>query len=340
MSTPRLSELTTMHIGGPVEEFAIATSRDDIERLVKDAKKRKKAFFMIGGGSNIIATDKGYKGLVIKDEIPGFEILTDDKHHAVLKIGAGENWDKTVEKTVKMGLSGIEAMSAIPGTVGATPVQNVGAYGQEIADTLLELEAYNTDTLEWEIIPASECEFGYRTSKFKNPEHRHHIITSVTLKLSKSEMKPPFYAALNQYLEHHNIHSHSPAAIREAVIAIRKIKLPDPTKIPNAGSFFKNPIVSQEKAQSLLEQYPHMPTFPMDDGRVKLAAGWMIEQAGLKGYRSHLIETYSHNALVAINLYTTSYIDLAGFRKDIKFKIAKKFGVELEQEPELLFSPE
>lgn len=329
-----LSELTTMRLGGPAQFVITVSTREELEEAVRECGDAP--YFVLGGGSNVIARDEGYNGTIILNRIVGFEVLDDEKNHTTLRIGAGENWDRVVERCVGMGLSGIEAMSAIPGTAGATPVQNVGAYGQEIADTLTELEAYDTRTREFVILKNEDCDFTYRNSIFKNPTTRHHIIASVTLRLNKKPMHPPFYASLQDYLDTNHISDHSPASIRQAIIAIRAVKLPDPKLIANTGSFFKNPIVSESQAEKLDGTFPELPHFPMKDGRVKLAAGWLIEHAGLKGYRSVGFRTYEHNALVIVNESSTSYAHLLQFKNDIVERVHEKFGILLEQEPETL----
>lgn len=338
MKQPTLAELTTMRIGGSVDHYRVVHTKSDLETIIDEAHQQQLPHFVIGGGSNIIATDKGYNGILIKNEMLGFEVTHEDDGYTTITIGAGENWDEIVKKTVEMNLSGIEAMSAIPGTVGATPVQNVGAYGQEIADTLQSLEAYDSEAQQWATLSAKDCQFGYRDSAFKDPTTRHHIIASITIRLSKAPMKPPFYASLTHYLDSHAIVDRSPASIRRAVINIRRNKLPDPKKIANSGSFFKNPIVDASVADRLLAMYPHMPTFPAGNDRTKLAAGWLIEQSGLRGYNAFGFKTYEHNALVVVNESSHSYIDLVAFRNHIVTTVKKKFSVTLEQEPELLQS--
>lgn len=331
-----LSTLTTMRLGGIAHEVATITSKKELEEIIAYAQDQQKAFFVIGGGSNIIAPETDYPGIIILSRIPGFEIIDQTDSNTTIRIGAGENWDEIVKRIVNMGLSGIEAMSAIPGTIGATPVQNVGAYGQEIADTFVELEAYDTNAHQWVILDKDACHFSYRNSIFKDTVSRHHIITSVTLRLNKQWLKPPFYDSLQRYFETHGTTDYSPASVRDAVIAVRASKLPDPKLIANTGSFFKNPIVSKQKADELLATYPSMPQFPTADGTIKLAAGWLIEQAGLKGYAAHGIRTYPENALVIVNDSATNYTQLAEFKDEIIASVLNKFAVTLEQEPELL----
>ncbi|EDK72326.1 UDP-N-acetylmuramate dehydrogenase, partial [candidate division TM7 genomosp. GTL1] len=210
-----------------------------------------------------IVRDDGFGGIVIRNHILGFETLSDDGTYVVLKIGAGEDWDSVVERSVTMGLSGIEALSAIPGTAGATPVQNVGAYGQEIASTLTELEAYDMKEKRFVVLKNADCGFAYRYSIFKSTENRRYIITSITLKLSRIAPQPPFYDSLQKYLDEHNITYFTPQVIRDAVIAIRKVKLPNPVLTPNTGSFFKNPIIEEWLLNELRKTYDDIPSYTM-----------------------------------------------------------------------------
>lgn len=324
-----------MRLGGPAHALTSVTSKDELREAVAWAEERGLPTLVLGGGSNVIFSD-GYDGLVIINKIPGFDVLADDATGTTIRIGAGENWDSAVKRTVEMNLHGIESLSAIPGSAGGTPVQNVGAYGGQISDTLVELEAFDTLTHQYVTLSHEDCNFTYRNSIFKSPIDRHYIIASITLKLTKENPKPPFYGSLQAYLDEHHITSYTPQTIRDAVVAIRAIKLPDPSRIANTGSFFKNPIIPGDQAADLLMQFPNVAHWPLPDGRVKLAAGWLVEQAGLKGYRAHGMATYEHHALVLVNESAKSYDDLAAFRQEIIQKVRAKFGVTLEQEPELL----
>jgi UDP-N-acetylmuramate dehydrogenase len=277
-----------------------------------------------------------FDGLVILNRIKGFEKLDEDDTSATYKIGAGEVWDSVVERLVAANLSGVEAMSAIPGYAGSTPIQNVGAYGQEIADVLVELDAYDTDQNKPVTLSHDDCGFSYRNSIFKNPATRHHIIASITLSLSKEPPKPPFYPTLEKYLTDNNITDYTPASIRAAVVAIRANKLPDPQDVASAGSFFKNPVVPRAVAEELLAEFPDAPHWAMPDDQVKLSAGWLIDQAGLKGYAAHGLQIYSKNALVVTNLNAKSADDLEKFKSEIIARVQEKFHVILEQEPETL----
>lgn len=331
-----MSKLTTMRLGGPAHFVITVTTKKELEDAIEWADRQQVPVLALGAGSNMIVRDEGFKGLIILVRISGFEAIADDASSTTIRVGAGENWDSVVERSVNMRLSGIEALSAIPGTAGATPVQNVGAYGQEIAQTFVELEAYDFTIAKFVRLSHDDLQFSYRNSVLKPMQNRRYIITSITLKLRKAQMQPPFYARLQTYLDENGITDYSPASIRKAVAAIRARILPDPSVVANTGSFFKNPIVTQAEAKMLTDQNPGMPHWDMPDGRVKLAAGWMVDQAGLRGYQSHGMQTYENNALVFVNNDAKSYSDLAAFQAEVVAKVKDLFGVTLEQEPELL----
>lgn len=326
-----LRTLTTMQIGGPAQEVRTATNEAEIRAAVQYARAHGIPFFVLGGGSNVIAPDAGFPGVLILNRIPGFSL-----QGTTLTVGAGEVWDSVVARTTAAGLSGIEALSAIPGLAGATPVQNVGAYGQEIADTFVRLTALNTDTLEIEVLSHAECEFAYRTSIFKNAHTRKHIILHITLELRTTWMEPPFYPSLERELTRRGITEYSPENIRKAVRAVRFDRLPDVTRVANTGSFFKNPIVDAEHAAALLAQYPGMPQWEMPGGRIKLAAGWLLEKAKLRGTARHGFATWHANALVIVNEHSERRSDLQRFQDELVAAVRDKFDVELVQEPEEL----
>ena len=324
-----------MRLGEAAHSLTTVTSKQELTQAVAWAEEHKLPMLVLGGGSNVIFSS-GYDGLVIVNRIPGFSVVSAHNNDVVVKIGAGENWDAAVARTVNMGLHGIEFLSAIPGTAGATPVQNVGAYGAQISDVFAELEAYDLHTHTFVTLNKEQCGFSYRHSIFKSPLSRRYIITSITLQLTRQMPEPPFYASLQTYLDDHAITAFTPATIRDAVVAIRAVRLPDPSVVANTGSFFKNPIVVAEIAQKLLATHPHAPHWDMPDGRVKFAAGWLLDQASLKGYAAHGMKTYEHHALVVINDHASSYSNLAAFQKEITAKVRDIFGITLEQEPELL----
>jgi len=322
-----------MRLGGLARYVAEVSSRGDLQEAVAFARERRLPWFVMGGGSNVVALGD-FEGLIILNRIKGFDLLKQDDASATYQLGAGEIWDLAVERLAREGLSGIEAMSGIPGYTGATPIQNVGAYGQEIADVLIELEVYDTETDRFVTLTAESCGFSYRNSIFKNPGTRRYIICSLTLQLSKMPPEPPFYPSLEQYFSDNAITVFTPQVVREAVIAIRAGKLPDSLEIASAGSFFKNPIVESSFAERLINQYPNAPHWKLSDNKTKLAAGWLIEAAGLRSYQAHGLQIYPKNALVVTNISAQSADDLVKFRTDIIRKIQDKFGITLEQEPE------
>jgi len=328
-----LKNYLTMKIGGNARFMTEVHAPQELAEVYKNSKKQNLPVFVLGGGSNVIATDKGFNGLVIRIKIPGFEVISEDSSFATIKIGAGENWDMVVEKAVQMNLSGIEAMSAIPGTAGAAPVQNTGAYGQEIADTLVSLEAYDSQTDSFVTLLNEECGFSYRNSIFRDKEYGRYVITSITLKLSKTLPQPPFYDSLQRYLDEHNIKIYTQEIIRNTVIAIRKEKLPDPKVMPNTGSFFKNGLVEKWQLENLKNINPDTPTYDMGDGTYKVPSGWLIEQVGLKGQALHGMKVYDKNALVLVNESAKSYDDLALARDEIIGKVRDTFHIQIEQEP-------
>ena len=328
-----LKNLTTMKLGGTAKFFADVRSVDDLISLYRDAQKKNVPVFILGGGSNVIAQDEGFPGLILRIRIPGFEVIADDLNTTTIKVGAGENWDDIVKRTVDMRLGGIEAMSGIPGTVGAAPVQNIGAYGQEVAGTLVSLEAYDTWQDTMVTLQNDDCEFSYRHSIFRGSLQGKYVITSVTLKLSKSLPTPPFYEALQKYMDEHSISMYTHQVIRDAVLNIRANKLPDPTQRPNTGSFFKNAIVEDWQIEDLRNKYPDIKTYDMGNGTVKIPTGWLIEKVGLKGELLHGMRVHDKNALVLINESAQSYADLALARNEIIGKVRDTFRINIEQEP-------
>jgi UDP-N-acetylmuramate dehydrogenase len=328
-----LKNLTTMKLGGAAKYFTEVHSPAELQEVYLKAVENNIPVFVIGSGSNLIVHDEGFNGLIIRMKVLGFETVADDLYATTLKIGAGENWDETVKRTVDMRLSGIEAMSAIPGTVGAAPVQNVGAYGQEIAGVLESLEAYDTATNTFVLLQNADCEFAYRYSIFRGSEQGRYIITSVTLKLSKSLPLAPFYDSLQTYFDEHAISVFTQQTVRDAVIAIRADKLPDPAVKPSAGSFFKNAIIESWHLDDLKKAYPDIKSYEMGDGTYKISTGWLIEKLGLKGSLIHGMRVNEKNCLVLINESATSYSDLAAARDEIINAVRDTFRIQIEQEP-------
>lgn len=328
-----LKNYTTMRLGGNARFMVDVHTPNDVASICKRADEQGLPVYVLGGGSNTLVHDEGYTGIIIHNRILGFHVIAETPQDALLKIGAGENWDDTVRRTVEMNLTGIEALSAIPGTAGAAPVQNIGAYGQEISETLVELEAYDRQTGSIVTLTNEQCEFSYRYSIFRGEQAGRYIITTITLRLYRTPPQPPFYKAVQDYLDAHNITLYTAQTIRDAVIAIRTDKLPDPKLQPNTGSFFKNAIIEDWQLTDLRNEYPDIPTYDMPDGRFKVPTGWLIEQAGLKGQVLHGMKVHDKNALVLINESATSYADLAAARDEIIGAVRDKFRIQIEQEP-------
>ena len=333
MTNVSLKQYTTMKLGGETRFMVTADSSGDVVSLYRNAKNENLSIFVLGGGSNVITHDEVFEGIVLLNKIKGFEIISETNETTDVKIGAGEVWDEVVEKAIELGLQGVEAMSGIPGTAGAAPVQNVGAYGQEIADTLISLEAYDSKTDTIVTISANECDFSYRNSIFRDKEKGRYCILSITLRLNKTEPKPPYYASLQRYIDENDIREVNLSVIRVAVLNIRSEKLPDPAELPSAGSFFKNALVEKWKLEELQKEYSDIPNYAMSDGRYKIPTGWLIDKAGLRGYRSHGMRVYEKNALVLVNDSATGYDDLVAIREEIMQIVFDKFGIKIEQEP-------
>ena len=333
MTNISLKQYTTMKLGGEARYMATADSASDVVSLYRNARKENLPIFVLGGGSNVITHDEVFEGIVLLNKVKGFEIISETDETTDVKIGAGEVWDEVVEKAIGLGLQGVEAMSGIPGTAGAAPVQNVGAYGQEIADTLISLEAYDSKTDTIVTISANECDFSYRNSIFRDKEKGRYCILNITLQLNKAEPKPPYYASLQKYIDENDIREVNLSVIRVAVLNIRSEKLPDPAELPSAGSFFKNALVEKWKLEELQKEYSDIPNYAMSDGRYKIPTGWLIDKAGLRGYRSHGMRVYEKNALVLVNDSATGYDDLAAIREEIVQIVFDKFGIKIEQEP-------
>jgi UDP-N-acetylmuramate dehydrogenase len=333
-----LREHSTMRLGGNAKFMADVHDRRELLEMVMWAKQQNLPLLMIGDGSNIVWRDEGFPGLVLVNKILRFEEQQEDEENYYVTIGAGENWDSTVERTVAKGMSGIEALSLIPGTSGATPVQNVGAYGQEIAQTLVSVEAYDLGTSKFVSIPNSDCGFAYRTSRFKTVDHGRFLITAITLHLMHDNPQPPFYGALQSYFDEHGVTTFTPQTVRDAVIAIRRSKLPDPAQVANNGSFFANAIIDEGSLAQLQADHGNVPHWPAGEGLVKIPAAWLLEQAGFKNAHDSEtgMATWPAQPLVLVNEYAKSTAQLLRFKQKIVDTVEQKFHITLQQEPELL----
>jgi UDP-N-acetylmuramate dehydrogenase len=324
-----LRSFNTFGIDAVAKYYAAFQTRDELEELVtfKDASDR----LILGGGSNLLFT-KNYDGLIIKNEIKGIQELHEDSDYVYIRAGAGENWHGLVLHCIERNWAGIENLSLIPGNVGASPMQNIGAYGVEIEDVFWSLEAYHMHDKKIVTFTKNDCAFGYRESVFKNKYKGQFVILNVTYQLKKKPVFHTDYGAIMEELERMGTTALSIKAISEAVINIRSSKLPDPAKIGNAGSFFKNPSVPKEKYLLLKQQFEKIVGYENADGTVKLAAGWLIEQCGWKGFRKGNAGCHDRQALVLVNHGNASGKEIYDLSTEILQSVQEKFGVALERE--------
>jgi UDP-N-acetylmuramate dehydrogenase len=289
----------------------------------------------LGEGSNVLFTNH-YEGLILVDQIRGHEVVEETNEHIFLKINGGENWSQLVDFCVSKNWGGIENLSLIPGTAGAAPVQNIGAYGAELQDVFLWLSAFDLQSGEMKVFDKDACGFGYRNSIFKNKFPDRYFITDITLKLEKNPVPNLEYKPLKDEFTERGPGSISIKEVSEAVKKIRRSKLPDPAKIGNAGSFFKNPVVSEEKMKELKNQFPEIPVYTTSERNYKLAAGWLIEQCGWKGKRFGDAGVHEKQALVLVNYGEASGKEILQLSEQIEESVAKKFRVKLEKEVKII----
>jgi UDP-N-acetylmuramate dehydrogenase len=334
-----LGDYSTMRLGGSAAYLTEVEERSELTEAVAWAKARQLPIIMVGIGSNIVWKDEGFPGLLIVNQFLKYEDFAEDDINHYVTIGGGEVWDSVVDRTVTAGLTGIEGLSLIPGSSGATPVQNVGAYGQEISQTLSTLEAYDLQTDTFINIPAMDCNFAYRSSKFNSTDKGRFLITAITLHLTKGNPPSPYYGALQQYFTDNDITTVTPRVMRDAVISIRSVKLPDPAVIANTGSFFGNVIVDGGSLAQLQSDYPEIPHW--ETGKIneyKIPAAWLIEQAGFKNVHDAEtgMATWPSQSLVLVNEHARSTADLLASKQKIVDAVQAKFKITLKQEPELL----
>ena len=325
-----LRDLNTLAISAHARYLAKIGNLDQLREALRWAAHHKLDTLVLGGGSNLVFVGD-YDGVVLHMAIRGRsweQVCGDD---AVLVLGAGENWHEAVLYAARSGYRGIENLALIPGTAGAAPVQNIGAYGVELGDTLQSVSVLDRATLKHATLTAADCEFGYRDSLFKRHPGRY-IILEVRLRLSRSQPLKLGYRDLQEYLGKTDAATLTPLAVVEAVMAVRRRKLPDPSVLPNVGSFFKNPVVDMERFERLREQFPEVVSYPTGNG-VKLAAAWLIDQAGWKGFRNARVGIHNRQALVLINHSGGTGEDVLGLAEEVRQSVRNTFGVELEMEP-------
>ena len=332
-----LKEFNTFGIEVFAKEFLALSSKEESIEFFKNNPLENENFLILGGGSNLLLTED-FDGLVIHNNLKGIEICKEDDNSVTLKVGAGENWHNFVLQSIELGYSGIENLSLIPGNVGASPMQNIGAYGVEVKDVITKVEAISISTGEVFYFSNKDCEFDYRSSIFKTSHKNQYFISSVEFKLSKQPNFNISYGAIKTQLEEQGIAENAltTQAISDAVIAIRKSKLPDPAEIGNSGSFFKNPVISEVQFEQIKKKFKDMPAYQLPQGGYKLAAGWLIEKTGWKGYTEGNYGVHKKQALVLVNYGGASGLEIYDLSERILMSVEQKFGVTLEREVNII----
>ncbi|MEJ7586073.1 MAG: UDP-N-acetylmuramate dehydrogenase [Ferruginibacter sp.] len=330
-----LKKYNTFGIDATARYFASFSNLDELEECLslsqRSAISNPQSPLVLGGGSNILLT-KNFNGFVLKNEITGIEKIKEDPHHVYVKAGAGVNWHSLVTYCIDNGLAGVENLSLIPGNTGASPMQNIGAYGVEIKDVFFSLEAFHIKEKKLMTFSLNDCSFGYRESIFKGKLRNEFVITTVTLCLNKTPVFNTSYGAIEQELKAMGIQQLTIKAVSQAVINIRSSKLPDPAVTGNAGSFFKNPEIAGNTFEALKANFPEIVGYPSANGNIKLAAGWLIEQCGWKGYRKGDAGCHAKQALVLVNYGNANGKEIADLSIQIVNSVRKAFGVTLERE--------
>ena len=324
-----LKSLNTFGVDAIASQYCRITSTRDMIKLLAEHKPA----LVLGGGSNLLFVDERIEGLVLQPHIKGIEAISFDDEHVLVTAQSGENWHQLVGWCLEHNYGGLENLSLIPGSVGAAPVQNIGAYGVELADTLYQVEAINIDTGEPEMFSNSECRFTYRDSIFKSDLQSTSIITSASFLLTKKKHRLNLsHDTLAERLRQRGISGPGIRDISQAIIAIRQNNLPDPAKTPNAGSFFKNPVISGEAYREICRHYPDAPGFELPKQMVKVPAGWLIEQCGWKGFRGAHAGVHDRHALILVNHHGASGLEIYELSMDIIHSVLERFGITLERE--------
>lgn len=327
----KLLKYNTFGVESNSKYYIEISSEEALRNVSKLNHFKKNPVLILGGGSNILFT-KNFDGLVISNKIRGREIIFQDSDYVHLKVGAGENWHDLVMYCVNKGWGGIENLSLIPGNTGTAPMQNIGAYGVEIKETFLELEAFEIKTGKTIKFLKSDCHFEYRESIFKNEKKNEYVILNITLKLNKKPEINISYGDVIKILENNNIKNPTIKDVSNAIISIRKLKLPDPNKIGNCGSFFKNPIVEKNQLKIIQKKYPNIVYYKINESKVKIAAGWLIEKAGWKGKTFNNYGVHKNQALVLVNYGNAKGSEIYELSEKIIVDIYQKFQISLERE--------
>lgn len=324
-----LKNYNTFGIDVKCRYFVESSTESDFLEFVSSYELKPEEIMVLGEGSNFLFTDD-FDGTVFYPTIKGIEIVEENEEQVWVRVGAGEVWDDFVAWAVEHGFGGVENLSFIPGHVGAAPVQNVGAYGMEAGDTIERVEAIQIEEARKVTIPAADCRFAYRDSIFKREWKNRYIVTYVVFRLTKTPEFRLNYGSIQEEIQ--KLGEVCLKNIRQAIIRIRRAKLPDVKELPNAGSFFKNPVVSRQQAERLKEKHPALPVYPVDEDRVKLAAGWLIEQCGWKGKDLGKAGVYEKQALILVNRAGASGVEVAHLANEVKKSVFMVFGVWIEPE--------
>ncbi len=330
-----LDNYSTFKIGGEAEFFVVVETEAELIEALEWAKENQKDVFILGSGSNSLFSDNGFPGLVVKNEIKGMELISENDQEVIVRAYSGELWSKLVYYTISRDLYGLENTFYIPGTVGAAPVQNVGAYGVELKDVFSSLEVIDLISGEKKTFNISDCRFGYRDSVFKKEFKNKYFILSVDFKLSKEKKLNLNYPDIQRVLSERNILEPSLKELVEIIREIRDNKLPNPGVLPSAGSFFKNPIISPEHFSKLEEKFPDIKSFPDEKG-IKIPAGWLIEKCGFKGQKFGSVGVYEKQALIIVNFGGAKQKDVLDLVKNIKQAVFETFEINLEEEVNIL----
>jgi UDP-N-acetylmuramate dehydrogenase len=329
-----LKPFNTFGIDAKARWLAEFATKEELGELIEWEGGRQR--LVLGGGSNVLFT-QDVDGLVLRNEIRGIELVDEDEDYVYVRAGAGEVWHGFVEYCLGRDWAGVENLSLIPGSVGAAPMQNIGAYGVEIKEVFYELEAWHIEERKTYTFTLNDCEFGYRESVFKRRFRGQFVILSVTFRLARKPVFHTSYGAIQQELERMGVREPGIRAVSDAVVAIRRSKLPDPAVIGNAGSFFKNPTIPDEQFEGLQAQYPEMVGYHnMGADTTKLAAGWLIEQCGWKGYRRGDAGVHARQALVLVNYGVATGREIYDLSEAVVRSVREMFGVELEREVNII----
>ncbi len=330
-----LLAFNTFNIDSKAAYYYAAEDIAGLKSLFKQQQETSYPMFLLGGGSNILLLGD-YEGLVVHNQFKGIKVVAEDEQHIYVEAAGGEVWHDLVRYTVDHGWWGIENLSLIPGSVGAAPIQNIGAYGAELKDVFVTLIAMNTSTGKLAEFTLHDCDFGYRDSIFKQELKGQYFIISVTIRLSKAPQPKLSYGAINKSLEQKGIKEPTVLQISDTICEIRSSKLPDPKELGNSGSFFKNVIVPKEKLAELEGHYEKVPSYPVDEHSVKLPTGWLIEQCGWKGKRVGQTGAYAKQALVLVNYGQATGREIFQLSEEIKDSVREKFGIDISREVTLV----